>query len=260
MTESVLCRGWGRLMSRMGTRRLIVAAMAVMFFLALPLSVAEMAERTQTIPTISIVAVQRDTNVTVRTANFPANRDFTVRMGPMGSQGVNGHVGETFSSGSGGTIERTFTIPAALHGTGQIAIRLESTTGGYFAYNWFYNSSAAAPTPAPTSVVTPAPTATPQPSANYPWFSIAAVVRDQSVTIDAYNLPANRDFIVRMGPMGSRAENGTIVATTASGAGGSLTATYQIPEGLRGAPLIAIRMDSSGGYFAYNWFYNTTTR
>lgn len=234
--------------------------LAVTLFLALPLSVAEMAERTQTIPTISIVAVERDTSVTVRTANFPANREFTVRMGPMGTQAINGHVVETFSSGSGGTIERTFAIPTALHGARQIAIRMESTTGGFFAYNWFYNSSAAAaPTPAPTTGATPAPTATPRPSTNYPWFTIAAVVRDQSVTIDAHNLPANRDFIVRMGPMGTRAVNGSIVATTASGTGGDLTATYQIPERLRGSRLIAIRMDSGGGYFAYNWFYNSTT-
>lgn len=256
MTENVPFRGWSRMLSGVWKKGLFVIVLAVMLFLALPLGVAEMAERTQTIPTISIVSVQGDTNVTVRTANFPANRDFVVKMGPMGTLGINGYTVETFSSGSGGTVERTFTIPAALHGARQIAIRLESTTGGFFAYNWFYNSSAAqAPTPAPAPPATPAP----QPSTNYPWFTIAAVVRDQSVTINAHNLLANRDFIIRMGPMGTRAVNGTVVATTASGAGGDLSATYQIPEGLRGSGLIAIRMDSSGGYYAYNWFYNNTT-
>jgi hypothetical protein len=177
----------------------------------------------------------------------------------------------------GGTIERTFTIPAELHGTYQIAIRLQATTGGYYAYNWFYNMSTTTPaTPVPTatlgptatpgSTATPAPTATPSPTTqpaggdvDYPWFTISAVTRDQSVVVNAHNLPPNRDFIVRMGPMGSRGIDGTVVATTASGSGGDLTATYPIPDGLKGSHLIAIRMDASGGYYAYNWFYNTTT-
>jgi hypothetical protein len=35
----------------------------------------------------------------------------------------------------------TFEIPPALYGLSQIAIRLQSADSGYFAYNWFYNTT-----------------------------------------------------------------------------------------------------------------------
>jgi hypothetical protein len=47
------------------------------------------------------------------------------------------------------------------------------------------------------------------------------------------------------------------VATTPSGAGGTFEVTYDIPAGLAGSDLIAIRLDSANGYYySYNWFYN----
>lgn len=208
----------------------------------------------QTIPTISIVSVERDQTVTVRTHNFPANRAFTVRMGAMGTRGINGTVVATTNSGSGGTFDVTYDIPAALQGSRQIAIRMDAP-GGYYSFNWFYNNtSGAGATPAPT---TPSPTATP--GANIPTFSIVSVQRDASVTIRTNNFPANQAFTVRMGAMGTRGVNGVAVATTDSGTGGSFEATYSIPESMRGRSTIAIRLESPSGYYAYNWFYNTTT-
>jgi hypothetical protein len=295
----------GRFMSFLWKHRrgYLLGLLLVALLFALPAGVAYMAERAQTIPTFTVLSVQRDTSVTVRTANFPANRSFVVTMGPMGTQGINGYAVETFNSGTGGTIERTFAIPSQLRGAHQIAIRLQATSGGYFAYNWFYNNTYG-PAPAPTTptatatatatvtatatttatatatatatvtatatttatatatpTATATATATPQPGgySGYPTFSIAAVTRDQSVTVNARNLPPNRNFTVRMGPMGTRGINGIVVATTASGAGGNLSATYPIPAELYGSYRIAIRMDSPGGYFAYNWFYNNTT-
>jgi hypothetical protein len=84
--------------------------------------------------------VERDTSVTIRTANFPAGQAFTVRMGAMGTRGVGGVVVATTDSGTGGTLEATYSIPEALKGSYQIAIRLESPSG-YYSYNWFYNST-----------------------------------------------------------------------------------------------------------------------
>jgi hypothetical protein len=93
----------------------------------------------------------------------------------------------------------------------------------------------------------------------YPTFSIVSVVADESVTIQAYNLPADQIFTVRMGEIGTKAIGGVIVATTDSGVGGSVKLTYTIPASLKGLALIAIRMDSPLGYYAYNWFYNNST-
>lgn len=217
----------------------------------------------QTIPTITIVAVERDQTVTVRTHNFPANRAFTVRMGPMGTRGMNGTVVATTNSGAGGTMDVTYNIPQGLQGSRQIAIRLDAP-GGYYAYNWFYNNTTSgAVTGTPAATATPGPTATPgatsTPRANIPTFSIVSVERDSSVTIRTNNFPANQAFTVRMGALGTRGINGTVAATTDSGSGGSFEATYTIPENLRGRSTIAIRLESPSGYYAYNWFYNTTT-
>jgi LysM repeat protein len=92
-----------------------------------------------------------------------------------------------------------------------------------------------------------------------PTFTITGVVRDQTVTIQTANFPANQKFDVLMGPIGTHGVNGTKVTTTDSGAGGSFSATYNIPANLRGAAQIAIRLQSASGYFAYNWFHNNTT-
>jgi len=218
------------------------------------------------IPTFSISAVVEDTSVTIKTNNFPADRTFTVRMGAYGTRAIGGIVVGTQTSGTGGVFEATYTIPAALKGSTRIAIRMDSTTGGFFAYNWFWNSTATVSTgtvtPVPSGTVTPTRTATPggptaTPSyAGFPTFSISAVVKDTSVTIAGKNFPPNQTFTVRMGAYGTLGIGGIVVGTLSSGTGGSLTATFNIPSALQGSTKIAIRMDSPQGYFAYNWFWN----
>ena len=91
------------------------------------------------IPTFTISRVDPGSTVTVQTSNFPANYTFNVYMGQMGTRGVNGILAGTIESGKGGSFTVSLVIPAALRGNNQIAIRLESPTSGYFAYNWFYN-------------------------------------------------------------------------------------------------------------------------
>jgi hypothetical protein len=66
-------------------------------------------------------------------------------------------------------------------------------------------------------------------------------------------------FVVTVGRYGTKGINGFEVATTDTGAGGSFTASYSIPQALRGHDRIAIRLQSSAGYYSYNWFYNNTT-
>jgi hypothetical protein len=203
-----------------------------------------------TIPTFSILSVVSDQNVTIQTANFPANDTFDVLMGKFGTQAIGGIKVDTINSGSGGTFKATFNIPAELKGLSKIAIRLQSNTGsGYFAYNWFYNNT--------TGSGTGGGDGTGGGYSGYPTFSIAGVVRNQTVTIVTNNLPKNDSFNVLMGPMGTRAVNGYLVTTINSGSGGTQTLTFNIPSQLSGSKQIAIRLESpTSGYFAYNWFYN----
>ena len=92
------------------------------------------------IPSFTIVGVQAGTNVTIRTANFPANQTFTALMGPIGSMGVGGVQAGTVNSGAGGVFTATIPIPASMATTPQIALRLQSPAG-YYSYGWFYNST-----------------------------------------------------------------------------------------------------------------------
>jgi hypothetical protein len=201
-------------------------------------------------PTFSILSVVVDEDVTIQAYNLPPNDNFDVTMGPMGTKGVGGIKVDTVASGSGGSKQFTFDIPASLKGAYQIAIRLQSPTSGYFAYNWFFNNTSGKggqPPPPPPGYT------------GFPTFSILSVVRDTSVTIQAYNLPPNDNFDVTMGPMGTKGVGGIKVDSVASGSGGSKQFTFTIPASLKGSYQISIRMQSpTSGFFAYNWFYNNT--
>ena len=93
-----------------------------------------------TIPTITIQGVTEGEEVTIITNNFPADKEFTARMGLLGTKGVDGIVVGSVNSGDGGSLQFTFDIPEELQSEDAIAIRLDSTTGGYYSYNWFYNN------------------------------------------------------------------------------------------------------------------------
>jgi len=93
-------------------------------------------------PTFSIVAVKKGKSVTIKTNNLPPNDTFVVRMNWMWTAGIGGSTVASFKSEKGGVLTKTFTIPAFLKDAGRIAIRFDSPTSGYYAYNWFYNNDA----------------------------------------------------------------------------------------------------------------------
>jgi hypothetical protein len=339
-------------------KKLSLTLIIVLFLALVPVNKIVPAE---TIPTISIVGVTEDDRVTILTHGFPANRDFDVRMGEFATLGVDGEVVERINSGSGLSQVFTFEIPTELHEQDKIAIRLDSMTHSYFAFNWFYNTDFGshdeeflqalleeAEKPNPIIVVvsvikdsqvtiegnrfpvdenfdvlmgeyttegvdgikvgtlTVSTDGTVKKSFNIPqslksedrmasrvestqsdlfahaWFenetggaggagpvqpytgiptiSIVSVQADETVTIQTHNYPANRTFLVLMGQMGTRGVGGIQVTSIASGAGGSFSETFEIPEGLKGNYQIAIRLQTEDGiFYSYNWFYNNTT-
>jgi hypothetical protein len=119
------------------------------------------------------------------------------------------------------------------------------------------------PTPAPGSGGGAGPTPTPAPVVVFPnpsvvpTFTIKAVARDGSVTINAINFPTNTTFDVLLGAYGTLGAGGTNVGTQNSGPG-AFTATYNIPANLKGAQRIAIRLQSvATSYYSFNWFWNS---
>ena len=92
-------------------------------------------------PYFFIQSVVRNGTVTIKGYNFPADTTFKVRMGKMWTRGMDGIKVDTYESGDGGTFTATFDIPDSLAGEYRIAIRLENSSSGYYAYNWFYNNT-----------------------------------------------------------------------------------------------------------------------
>ena len=206
------------------------------------------------IPTFKIVSVEGDKTVTIETADFPASDKFDVLMNRYGTLGIGGTKIQTVNSGAGGKLTFTFNIPDGLKGLERIAIRLQSPTSGYYAYNWFWNNSTAA-----SGSTTPPSTTPSLPRGVIPTFKIQSVAKDGKVTILTSNLPAGDKFKVTMNDYGTRGVGGTLVDTVDSAAGGSLTLTFTIPDAMKGKQRIAIRLESAAsGYFAYNWFWNAT--
>jgi len=205
----------------------------------------------------SIVSVERNKTVTVRTYNFPEDEKFVVKMGEMGTQGKGGYTVDTVNS-KDGSEKYTFDIPSELKGEYQIAILMKSKLTGEYAYNWFYNDTTGGGGGTGGGYVPSYPYYKGY-YYRYPTFSIVSVSRNSSVTIQTYNLPPSDTFDVTMGPMGTQGIGGYYVDTVNSGSGGSKKYTFTIPSALRGSYQISIRMYSPhSGYFAYNWFYNNT--
>jgi len=206
-----------------------------------------------TYPTFSISEVKTDESVTILTNNMPANKNFNVLMGEIGTKGIDGIVVATLNSDKGGSFLATFPIPEQLKGRAQIAIRLEGTDNPYYAYNWFWNDAKNGTWPEDYPPAQP-----PTCACNIPTFSIKSVVKGEDVTITTYNFPKNVEFTVLMGKMWTRGINGIEVATLNSEEGGSFEATFDIPTELVNEERIAIRLEGTGGYYAYNWFWNNT--
>jgi len=203
-------------------------------------------------PTFAITGVVKGSTVTILGNNFPPNDTYSVRMNSMGTKGVAGTIVATVTTDASGNLSSsTYNIPSSLSTTYRIAIRLESPSSGYFAYNWFYNNTApASPSPSPSP---------PSGYSGYPTFAITAVQRDSTVTIAPANFPPNDTFRVRMNWMHTRGIAGAVVQTVTTDASGTLSATtYSIPDFLKGSYQIAIRLESINypNYYAYNWFYN----
>lgn len=243
----------------------------VVFCLALvPVSKAVNAE---TIPTFSIQGVTEGEKVTIITYNYPADKEFVARMGLLGTRGIDGIVVGSVESGEGGSLLFTFDIPQELQSEDAIAIRLDSTTGGYYSYNWFYNNDFGTHedgTPAgevaedDDSEDTSDEDSESETVTTYtgiPSISITSVETDEEVTVQTHNFPADKEFIVLMGKIGTRGVNGIEVTRIDSGDGGSFSETFEIPEELQGDYQIAIRLQTPDGiFYAYNWFYNNTEK
>jgi LysM repeat protein len=218
----------------------------------------------------SVASVTENASVTVQTYNIPGNVMFKVKIGrnPGGSDEWKDL--PDWDTGTGGSFQATFPIPAEFSGTPQLVLRLVQTKKNgmsFFQDQWFSNIPGGTGMSGPD--YTPgyyAPEYYPPyyPSGYRPGYYwgiptiwIVSVVRNSTVTIQTNNFPANINFEVRMGFMHTQGINGYYVGNFNSGAGGTMTLTFNIPPQLYNQYQISIRTQNWwSGYYSYNWFYN----
>ncbi|MBN2044023.1 MAG: hypothetical protein JW757_03305 [Anaerolineales bacterium] len=213
-----------------------------------------------TIPNTKITEVTKGVDVTVQGKNFTTKDTYNVYIGKMGTKGVGGVKVATFETNDSGTFTKTFNVPDSLKAEARLAIRFQSPVTGYYAYDWFINQTAASS----STPISPSPT-TPSTSIGYPpngkgtipGVVFLQITKDQKVEVKGTNFTTNDTYKVYMGKFGTKGVGGVLVASQTTSASGTFTATYNIPDSLKGESLIAIRFESPAtGYYAYDWFAN----
>ena len=108
--------------------------------------------------------------------------------------------------------DKKYTIPAALHGSHKISIRLQTGHAHpYYSFNYFVNNATAS---VPAVGVGGG-------YAKYPTFTVCQVNQGTDVRIVPHNLPANQTFNITMGKMWTRGVNGTASGTMVTDANGT---------------------------------------
>jgi hypothetical protein len=203
-------------------------------------------------PSIDIVSVKAGESVTFRAYDFPANTRFVIRMDVSGNRGENGLAVAELNTGAGGSFEATVAIPAALKDTRTIAIRLESANG-FYAYNWFTNNTSASQ-PAPTQPTNPG---TIPVTGAKPYLTFGEIKANESVVVEARNLPANTRFTVRVGPFTTFFRDYVTAPAVTSDANGYAKFIVTLPAVVKNVEMVTVRIDG-GGRYAFNAFKNVS--
>jgi len=109
----------------------------------------------------------------------------------------------------------------------------------------------------PTAIpATPTATATELPKAI---ITITGIEKNVAITVQADEFPANQVFKIRVGPYDSFFKDYVEVGTINSGNGGSFKFTVLLPEVVKDVERVTVRLDSTSGIYAYNYFKNVTS-
>ncbi len=200
---------------------------------------------------LAVTSVVEDKSVSFKAGNLQPNRTYGVYLDRKNSNDkVSGKWVASVTTDSKGYVSATVDIPVEYKDRRELSLRLVSSDGKSFvATSWFLNATSTGGTGGGSV------------AGSIPTFSIIAVVKDNSVTIQTFNFPANKQFEVLMAKMGTQGIDGTRVDKIKSDNDGSFKATFSIPEKLQGRSQIALRLQATdgSGYYAYNWFYNSST-
>lgn len=188
-----------------------------------------------------IITIIKDESITIRTRDFPVRTDFVVIMGKATNKAKDGVQAATWNSGKGGIVEATFSIPEEIKGERIIGVRIESKDG-YTAYNWFINTTQYALVP----------------DANIkPSLVFSDVKKNQSVTVEAMNLPPFTTFRVRIGPHYTFYRDYASVESVTTDKTGSAKFTIPFGKNVQDAEFVSVRLDG-GSRYVFSTFSNVT--
>ncbi len=153
-------------------------------------------------PTISVTSVKKDEYAVIKGTNFPLEESFDVLMGECGTEGVDGILIDTITAEEDGGFVLVFEIPEDLVSETQIDIRFESKDSDLVLFTTFKNETGAAGGSECDDGYTGIPT-----------IAIVSVEEDKTVTVRTNNFPAEKDFEVLMGKIGTKGVDGINIAT-----------------------------------------------
>ena len=179
---------------------------------------------------IYATSVKEDQSVTLQGKYLVANTAYTIYLSNFKSkQPVNYSVGAV-TTDKDGAFKGTYNLPNKLSDVSVIKV-LISNTKGDTASNWFYNMN----TDGNTGGI----------GSSTLYFTIVSVKAGKTVTIQANNVLPNVNYKVTMGKTGTMGVGGIRVGTLKSSKGGTVTATFDIPEDLAHRSKIDIRVENN---------------
>lgn len=197
-------------------------------------------------PVIEVLEVVPGGLVKLRISNMPDNADFAVRMGKSGTQGIAGGLVAHFDSGTVGTQEYWFEIHESVRKVALVDMRIDDGDGNV-AWKTFNNSKALPPVTAPAATPV-ASTSTGGTTSTTGNLTVVNVQQGGWVKVMILDLPANKEFTVRIGMAGTQAANGFgyVIAHFDTNSTSSRTSTFEIPFPLRAQARLDLRVEATG--------------
>jgi LysM repeat protein len=174
--------------------------------------------------------VKEDLTVTLQGKSLTANTSYTVYLKNGKANLATDYWVGIVTTQSDGTFKVTYNMPKKLYDVTKINVTIVNGSGDT-ASNWFYNITSDGYVGGNGSPVLS--------------FTIVNVEENETVKIQTSNLPANVTFQVYMGKLDTKGEAGILVGTLSSTKGGTVTATFEIPEALQDRSKIDILVESN---------------
>jgi len=191
---------------------------------------------------IYATSVKEDETVTLQGKYLAPNTVYTITLSNMKGNHREEYTLGTATTGSDGSFSRTYNLPDQLDDVSVIKVLATSTKGDTVS-NWFYNMTT---DEHPGGFAEPAL-----------YFTILSVEKGKKVTIQVNNMLPRVNYQVYMGKKDSLGVGGINVGVVKSAKGGTMIATFNIPDALEKRAMIDLRVENNSLVtFAYLTFEN----